>query len=108
MGDNVRPALYGAQYSAFLGNRMKDLAAREYAVAGLYCEQGDVLIERAVLPETHVGDLLVIPLAGAYQLPLASNYNLIPRPAVVLVQAGRARLVRRRETLEDMLACDIE
>lgn len=108
MGDNVRPALYGARYSAFLGNRMDEDAPREYAIAGRYCEQGDVLIERASLPETHVGDLLAIPVAGAYQLPMASNYNFIPRPAVALVQDGQARLVRRRETIEDMLACDVD
>ncbi|MBI4671455.1 MAG: diaminopimelate decarboxylase [Chloroflexi bacterium] len=108
MGDNVRPALYGAQYQAYLANRFAEPAAREYALAGRYCEQGDVLIERAPLPETRVGDLVAIPVAGAYQLPLASNYNLIPRPAVVVVQNGRARLVRRRETLEDMLACDVD
>ncbi len=108
MGDNVRPSLYGAQYSAFLANRLSDAPQYEYAVAGRYCEQGDVLIESAHLPETTVGDLLAIPVAGAYQLPMASNYNLIPRPAVVLVSDGKARLVRRRETIEDMLACDLE
>jgi diaminopimelate decarboxylase len=107
MGDNVRPALYAAQYQAYLANRFGENASREYAIAGRYCEQGDVLIERAALPETRVGDLVAIPVAGAYQIPMASNYNLIPRPAVVLAQNGRARLVRRRETLEDMLACEI-
>src|SRR5581483_11738008 len=107
MGDNVRPALYNAQYQAYLANRFGENASREYAIAGRYCEQGDVLIERAALPETRVGDLVAIPVAGAYQIPMASNYNLIPRPAVVLAQNGRARLVRRRETLEDMLACEI-
>lgn len=108
MGDNVRPALYGAPYQAFLANRFDESNAREYAIAGRYCEQGDVLIERASLPETRTGDLLAIPVAGAYQLPMASNYNLIPRPAVVLVNDGHARLVRRRESLEDMLACDLD
>jgi diaminopimelate decarboxylase len=108
MGDNVRPALYAAQYRAFLANRITDEPAREYAIAGRYCEQGDVLIERARLPETRVGDLLAVPVAGAYQLPMASNYNLVPRPAVVLVNNGSARLVRRRETVEDMLAADLD
>ena len=107
MGDNVRPALYGAHYRAFLANRFNQNSTREYAIAGRYCEQGDVLIENTRLPETHVGDLLAIPVAGAYQLPMASNYNLIPRPAVVLVNDGNARLVRRRETIQDMLACDV-
>lgn len=108
MGDNVRPALYSAQYTAVLANRLNEDNAHEYAIAGRYCEQGDVLIERAPLPEMRVGDLLAIPVAGAYQLPMASNYNLIPRPAVVAVNDGHARLVRRRETIEDMLACDID
>jgi len=108
MGDNIRPALYGAKYRAFLSNRMNDATTQEYAIAGRYCEQGDILIERAQLPETRVGDLLAIPVAGAYQLPMASNYNLIPRPAVVLVRDSKARLVRRRETIQDMLACDLD
>lgn len=108
IGDNLRPALYSARYNAFLANRMNEPATQEYAIAGRYCEQGDVLIEHAALPETRVGDLLVMPVAGAYQLPMASNYNLIPRPAVVLVQDGNARLVRRRETVADMLACDLD
>ena len=108
MGDNVRPALYSAQYQAFLANRFDETPAREYAIAGRYCEQGDVLIENTMLPETRAGDLIAIPVAGAYQMPMASNYNLIPRPAIVLVQDGSARLVRRRESLEDMLACDLD
>lgn len=107
MGDNVRPALYGAHYSAFLANRIGEKNSREYAIAGRYCEQGDVLIERARLPETCLDDLVAVPVAGAYQLPMASNYNLIPRPAVVVVADGAARLVRRRETIEDMLACEV-
>jgi diaminopimelate decarboxylase len=107
MGDNIRPALYGAEYAAFAVERMCEPATHEYAIAGRYCEQGDVVIERSHLPEMRRGDLLGIPVAGAYQLPMASNYNLIPRPAVVLVRDGAAHLVRRRETLADMLACDI-
>lgn len=107
MGDNVRPALYGAQYQAIRPDAPDAEPAVEYAIAGRYCEQGDLLIEHARLPETQAGDLLVIPAAGAYQLPMASNYNLIPRPAIVLVGDGEARLVRRRETIEDMLACDV-
>lgn len=107
MGDNVRPALYAAQYQAYLANRFDEAPTRVYAIAGRYCEQGDVLIEKTILPETRAEDLLAVPVAGAYQLPMASNYNLIPRPALVLVNNGHARLVRRRETLEDMLACDV-
>lgn len=108
MGDNVRPALYGAQYQAYLANRMREPIADTYAVAGRYCEQGDVLLERAELPTPRAGDLLAVPAAGAYQLPMSSNYNLIPRPAVVAVQDGSVTLMRRRETLADLLACESE
>jgi diaminopimelate decarboxylase len=107
MGDNIRPALYGARYAARVANKFDTSAARSYAIAGRYCEQGDILIECAALPELETGDLLAVPAAGAYQLPMASNYNLIPRPAVLLVREGQAQLLRRRETIEDMLACDV-
>lgn len=108
MGDNIRPALYGARYGAFLANRFAQEATHEYAIVGRYCEQGDVLIATVRLPKVRVDDLVVVPMAGAYQLPMASNYNLVPRPAVVLVRDGRARLVRRRETIQDLLACDLD
>lgn len=107
MGDNIRPALYGAGYTARAANRFEAPPTRSYAIAGRYCEQGDVLIESVDLPELESGDLLAVPVSGAYQLPMASNYNLIPRPAVVLVKDGQAKLLRRRETIDDMLACDV-
>ncbi|MBI5650555.1 MAG: diaminopimelate decarboxylase [Chloroflexi bacterium] len=106
MGDNIRPALYGARYSARVANRMNDAPAQRVAIAGRFCEQGDVLIENVDLPRVQVGDLIAIPDAGAYQIPMASNYNLIPRPAVIAVRAGDARIIRRRETIEDMLRCE--
>ncbi len=108
IGDNVRPALYGAKYTARVANRMNDAATQHVAIAGRYCEQGDILIEDVELPIVRAGDLIAIPCAGAYQLPMASNYNLIPRPAVVAVKDGTARVVRRRETIQDMLSCEIE
>ena len=76
-------------------------------IAGKYCESGDVLINDALLPELEVGDLLAMPMTGAYCLAMASNYNLSPRPAVVLVGNGWARLIRRRETYADLLDNDI-
>lgn len=106
MGDNIRPALYGAKYSAFVANRMHDAPVMRASIAGRYCEQGDILIEDANLPHVEVGDVIALPVAGAYQLPMASNYNLIPRPAVIAVRDGTVRLIRRRETIEDMLACE--
>ena len=106
MSDNIRPTAYGARYSAFLANRLADRNAGEYAVAGKYCETGDILIQSVGLPRPQVGDLLAVPTAGAYQLAMASNYNLAPRPAVVAVESGVAHLVRRRETYADVLAAD--
>lgn len=108
MGDNVRPALYGAKYTARVANRMDETPNLHVAIAGRYCEQGDILIQDVELPRVATGDLIAIPVAGAYQIPMASNYNLIPRPAVVAVRNGAARLVRRRETIADMLVCDEE
>lgn len=106
MGDNVRPALYGARYTARVANRMDDATTTRVAIAGRYCEQGDILIEEVALPRVTAGDLIAIPGAGAYQIPMASNYNLIPRPAVLALRDGEPRLIRRRETIEDMLRCE--
>jgi diaminopimelate decarboxylase len=106
MSDNPRPALYGARYSALLANRADEPPAGAYAVCGKHCESGDVLIERAELPEPRRGDLLAIPATGAYTLGMASNYNALPRPAAVSVAGGRPRLVRRRETLDGLLASE--
>ena len=107
MADNIRPATYGARYTAVLANRLCDPVTDTVAVAGRYCESGDVLIRDARLPRPAVGDLVAIPSAGAYQLSMASNYNLVPRPAVVVVNDGQARLVRRRETYDDLLAPEV-
>jgi len=107
MADNIRPTLYGARYTAALANRAEDGPRETVTIAGKYCESGDVLIEEARLPRLERGDVLALPAAGAYCLPLASNYNLAPRPAVVLVADGEARLIRRRETYADLLACDV-
>src|SRR5215204_4290693 len=108
MADNIRPALYGARYAATLANR--DPAGeplQSVAIAGKYCESGDVLIDDALLPELEPGDLLAVPMTGAYCLAMASNYNLSPRPAVVIVARGGARLIRRRETYADLLSSDV-
>ncbi|HEV2405872.1 MAG TPA: diaminopimelate decarboxylase, partial [Ktedonobacterales bacterium] len=107
MGDNPRPALYGARYHAALANRMHDPVAETVRVVGRYCESGDTLADEVALPRARVGDLLAIPVSGAYHLPMASNYNGIPRPAVAFLHAGAARLVRRRETLDDLLRSEV-
>ncbi|MCC6791435.1 MAG: diaminopimelate decarboxylase, partial [Thermomicrobiales bacterium] len=102
MADNIRPTLYGAVYSVALANRDADGPFERVTIAGKYCESGDVLIKDVDLPVLVPGDLLAMPSAGAYALPMGSNYNASPRPAVVLVNEGRARLIRRRETYEDI------
>jgi diaminopimelate decarboxylase len=104
MSDNPRPQLYGARYTAVLANRAGDGADGSYAVCGKHCESGDVLIERVRLPRPRRGDVLAVPGTGAYTLGMGSNYNGVPRPAAVLVNGGRARLIRRRETVDDLLA----
>ena len=106
MSDNPRPAMYNARYTALLANRADEPAAGAYAVAGKHCESGDVLIERVELPEPRRGDLLAVPVTGAYTLAMSSTYNAVPRPAAVIVRDGSARLIRRRETVEDLLALE--
>jgi diaminopimelate decarboxylase len=108
MSDNPRPALYGARYTALLTNRADETAAAPYTVVGKHCESGDMLIERVELPEPHRGDVLAIPTTGAYTLAMSSTYNAVPRPAVVLVKDGEARVIRRRETIDDLLALETD
>lgn len=102
MGDNIRPALYGANYWAVLAERASAPAAEEVAVAGKYCESGDLLIRSIGLPITRPGELLAVPGAGAYAVAMASNYNHHVRPAVVLIDRGRSRLIRARERHADI------
>jgi diaminopimelate decarboxylase len=108
MADNIRPALYGARYSAQLANRdgIGD-PVETITIAGKFCESGDILIEDAVMPMLGCGDLLAVPMAGAYCLAMASNYNLAPRPAAVLVNDGEVRVIRRRESYADLLQCEV-
>ncbi len=106
MSDNPRPQLYEARFTAAIANRIDESAVGVYTVCGKHCESGDVLVERAPLPEPRRGDLLAVPATGAYTLAMASNYNAVPRPAAVLVSDGSARLIRRRETLDDVLSLE--
>ncbi|MBA3364543.1 MAG: diaminopimelate decarboxylase [Actinobacteria bacterium] len=107
MSDNPRPQLYGARYTALLANRAQEEAAGYYTVCGKHCESGDVLIERVALPEPRRGDVLAVPATGAYTLAMGSSYNGVNRPAVVLVAGGEARMIRRRETLDELLAHEV-
>jgi diaminopimelate decarboxylase len=106
MSDNPRPAMYNARYTALLANRADEAPTEAYAVAGKHCESSDVLIERVELPEPRRGDLLAVPVTGAYTLSMSSNYNAVLRPPAVLVADGEARLIRRRETVDDLLALE--
>jgi len=104
MSDNPRPQLYGARYEGLLANRADDAPDGVFRIAGKHCESGDVLIDRAELPRPRRGDLLAVPATGAYTLAMSSNYNGVPRPAAVLVADGDAHVIRRRETIDDLLA----
>jgi diaminopimelate decarboxylase len=103
MSDNPRPQLYNARYEALLANRAAEPATGTYRIAGKHCESGDVLIQGIELPEPRRGDLLAVPATGGYTLAMASNYNGVPRPAAVLVADGDAELIRRRESVDDLL-----
>jgi diaminopimelate decarboxylase len=103
MADNIRPALYGSIYDTLLANRMGDPATTTVTLAGRYCESGDLLVKDAKLPNPAAGDIVALPASGAYNLAMSSNYNMALRPAAVLVSDGNARLIRRRETYDDLL-----
>ena len=107
MGDNIRPALYEAEYEAVVASKMAEKEAGEVTIAGKFCESGDILIRDISLPPPAAGDIIAIPSCGAYCLPLASNYNASLKPAVVMVRAGKAHLMRRRETFADLTRYDL-
>jgi len=109
MSDNPRPVLYGSGYEAFDVSRPNAKRERAVRIVGKHCESGDVLVDEAWLPnETGVGDVIATPVTGAYGYSMASNYNRVPRPAVVFVKDGKARLVLRRETLDDLARLEVE
>jgi diaminopimelate decarboxylase len=106
MSDNPRPQLYDARYTALSATRGDESVDETVSVAGMHCESGDVLIDDVELPGPRRGDLLAVPATGAYTLAMSSNYNGVGRPAAVLVRDGEARLIRRRETVDDLLALE--
>jgi diaminopimelate decarboxylase len=107
MSDNPRPVLYGSGYEAFLPRAVGAARTRPVRVVGKHCESGDLVVPDAFVPDDlEVGDILATPVTGAYGYSMASNYNKVPRPAVVFVSGGRARVVVRRETFEDLLRLD--
>ena len=109
MSDNIRPALYDADYSCTIASRVSQAPATLARVVGKHCESGDILVKDEFLPsDVHAGDLLAIPVTGAYCRSLSSQYNHMPRPPVVAARGGVAREIVRRETIEDLLALDLD
>ena len=108
MADNIRPAMYGSPYEALAAERMLAPTEETVTIAGKYCESGDILARDVAVPQLEAGELLAMPAAGAYQLSMASNYNLAYRPAVILVEDGAARLMQRRETPNDLMRLDVD
>ena len=108
MSDNIRPSLYGAEYTTILANRTSAASLVSSRLVGKHCETGDIVIREIDLPDDIVpGDLLAVPATGAYGRSMASNYNHVPRPPVVAVKDGKARVIVRRETEADLLRLDI-
>jgi len=107
MADNIRPALYGSKYEAMVANKVLEKETRQVTIAGKFCESGDILVKDVNLPPVSTDDVIAIPDCGAYCLPMASNYNSSLKPAIVLVKEGKAHLIRRRETFDDLLRCDL-
>ena len=106
MGDNIRPALYQAEYEALVAKRPAAEPVEKIHLAGRFCESGDILIDQACLPKTKPGDVIAVLATGAYGYSMASNYNRVPRPAVVFVENGQAQEVVTRETYDDLIKND--
>ncbi len=106
IADNIRPALYGARYEAVAANKVEVDDLEQVTIAGKFCESGDILIKDIDLPKLVPGDVIAIPCCGAYCLSLASNYNASLKPAIVLVNDGKARLITRRQSDEDLMSHD--
>jgi diaminopimelate decarboxylase len=107
MSDNIRPALYDAKYEAIIANKANEAKSSTYTVAGKLCESGDKLIIDAALQQAQTGDILAMFCTGAYGYSMASNYNRLPRPAVIFVENGEHQLAIKRESYEDIVANDL-
>jgi diaminopimelate decarboxylase len=107
INDNIRPALYGAKYEALVANKASEAEREVVTIAGKLCQSGDILVRDINLASVHPSDIIAIPVCGAYSIPMSSNYNAMPKPAIVMVKEGRARLIRRRETYQDLMSLDL-
>ena len=99
--------LYQATYEAVVANKMGLSEQERVSIAGKFCESGDILLYDSLLPKLESGDILAVPASGAYAPSMASNYNMAPRPPIIMVREGSARLIRRRETYQDLIRNDI-
>jgi diaminopimelate decarboxylase len=107
MGDNIRPALYEARYEVLSANKVSDEKPTNVTIAGKYCESSDILARDVSIASVSIGDVVAIPISGAYSIPMSSNYNMMPRPAIVMVKDGKARLIRKRENYNDLTRLDL-
>lgn len=107
MTDNIRPALYKAEYECLLANRAEDKTKEKVTISGKCCESGDILLSDVNLPKAESGDILAVLSTGAYGYSMSSNYNKIPKAAVVFVNEGKTRLVCRRQTYEDVISNEL-
>lgn len=107
MTDNIRPALYKAEYECIIANRVDDKAKETVTISGKCCESGDILLSDIEIPNPITGDILAVLSTGAYGYSMSSNYNKIPKAAVVLVKGGEARLICRRQSFEDIISSEI-
>ena len=107
MADNIRHALYQAEYTAQISNKPEDMTLQKVTIVGRFCESGDVLIEDTELPICEEGDILCIFNTGAYNYSMASNYNSVQKPAMVLVNNSQSDIIVNRETLDDIISHDV-
>jgi diaminopimelate decarboxylase len=107
MTDNPRPALYGSKYLAMVANKAVQEATEQVSIAGKCCESGDMLIWDARLAPVESGDIVAVFATGAYNYAMSSNYNRIPRPAMILVKDGKSHLILKRETYQDIVRNDL-
>ena len=107
MADNPRPSLYQAKYFAQLANKKETNETEKVTIGGRFCESGDILIEDITLPKLEEGDILCVYNTGAYNYSMASNYNRVEKPAMVLVNNGESEVIVKRETLDDLIRCDV-
>jgi len=106
MSDNIRPALYGSKYEALVANKVNDVENDVVTIVGKLCESGDILIKDTKLASMESGDIIAMPVCGAYSVPMSSNYNNALRPAIVLLNNGEAKIIRRRESYKDLIRLD--